>query len=377
MNVFIDSNQFIADFRLESAPLRYLFHYLNNSDHKLLVSKLVIEEVENKHRAQVQEALADAVRLGEKMTRLGFSTEPEAEALIEPRLDLAAELQARVNDLDIIDYAEVPHDEVVRRALSRRKPFDLEGKDGYRDSLIWLSLLRHIERTGLYGDEVAFISDNRADFYDQTSPKERQQREDSGSNSKSNSAIFHEHLLGDIKNFGCALLPFTSVTAFVNTKVDKSKHEIDISKCYDLFESFLEEEGLGALGRLEVDHGGLVLGSVLGLPANALTILSSDAETTEGLEDLDIELAEPVDGEVFISCTYNIRGVSVDLHVPTGQFEEFRARIERCQSVWDVSRLGATTAIRLLLRPYFDATFRFKPKSGDCTGYSVSDLRVR
>ena len=41
MKVFLDSNQFISDFRLESAPMRYLFHFLNNSGHTLLLSRVV------------------------------------------------------------------------------------------------------------------------------------------------------------------------------------------------------------------------------------------------------------------------------------------------------------------------------------------------
>jgi hypothetical protein len=60
----------------------------------------------------------------------------------------------------ILPFPRITHEAVVKRALQRRQPFDPEGKDGYRDTLLWESL---IELTA--NDEVVFASrDIRAFF---------------------------------------------------------------------------------------------------------------------------------------------------------------------------------------------------------------------
>lgn len=38
------------------------------------------------------------------------------------------------------NYPAITHKDVVHRALERKKPFKDDGKDGYRDYLIWLTL---------------------------------------------------------------------------------------------------------------------------------------------------------------------------------------------------------------------------------------------
>src|SRR5689334_16204782 len=40
---------------------------------------------------------------------------------------------------EILPFPSVAHEEVAARALARRQPFDKQGKDGYRDVLIWES----------------------------------------------------------------------------------------------------------------------------------------------------------------------------------------------------------------------------------------------
>jgi PIN domain len=61
---------------------------------------------------------------------------------------------------EIPDYAEIPHEAVVKRDLARRKPFQQSGK-GYRDTLLWETILRHcISKKGF----TAFVTQNTRDF---------------------------------------------------------------------------------------------------------------------------------------------------------------------------------------------------------------------
>jgi hypothetical protein len=59
------------------------------------------------------------------------------------------------------DYKEIPHTDIVQRDLKRRRPFQQSGK-GYRDTLLWETVVRHCLRK----DQLTvFVTDNTQDFY--------------------------------------------------------------------------------------------------------------------------------------------------------------------------------------------------------------------
>ena len=47
MKVFLDTNVFHNDWFMNNANFKSLFHFLNNEVHELILSKLVVQEVEN------------------------------------------------------------------------------------------------------------------------------------------------------------------------------------------------------------------------------------------------------------------------------------------------------------------------------------------
>lgn len=389
MQVFVDSNQFIADFLLRSAPFRYLLHFLSNSGHTLLLSRLVIEEVENKYAVETHKAFADASKSRQRLEQLGLPRGPEVPpGFAVPPLNLEDRIRTHLESVEILEYQDVPHAEVVERALKRRKPFDADGAAGYRDCLLWLSLLRRLSSgAGKVDEDVIFISSNWKDFYKTAPVKETTYSEsekathlagDKKKKSAPPEVEFHSELLADIVSLARPVLPFYSVAAFVDSKVDKKKHTINLDKRFELFEDFLEEQGLQVLQQLEQENGAHVLKHVFPLSiASALTLLSSKAEILEGVEDFDIYLAEEVGDEVYVSCGFDLRIVNVDLFIPRIQFEAHRAEIEAAPHVWDVSHLDEQVAIRLSLRAYYQASFSFDPKTEDCGGFSLHTFDVR
>jgi len=66
VQVFVDSNQFVSDFLMEGAPFRNLLHFLNNEGHTLLLSRLVVEEVENKYASEPLKALTEAFKSAQR-----------------------------------------------------------------------------------------------------------------------------------------------------------------------------------------------------------------------------------------------------------------------------------------------------------------------
>jgi hypothetical protein len=312
---------------------------------------------------------------------------------------LEQSIREYTEDIEIFEYASVPHAHVVARALRRRKPFDADGRNGYRDCLLWMSLLQHLQSQGRRVGEVAFISNNSTDFYSTALPtsgksgatkKDKRRAADSAdaeepdqgelSPASKKPVEFHSDLKEELERLGLVMLPFESVASFVETRVDKHRHAINYDKKWVLFEEFIEERGLGVLQTLAENpaNAAVVLKEVFApATASALTILDSNAETLEGVEDFDIYVAEDVKDEVYIGCGYDLRIVNVTLFVPRGQFENHRSEIEAASHVWEVTPLDELVAVRLSLRAYYQASFQYDPKTAKCDGYSLNLFDVR
>lgn len=105
----------------------------------LYVSELAVEEVSARYR----DAAAVRERTLEKNLK---SWPPESRALITNAIkasrDFAAGYEQLLRDrleemgAEVVDYPEVDHRDIARRAIARTAPFDGEG-NGYRDALHW------------------------------------------------------------------------------------------------------------------------------------------------------------------------------------------------------------------------------------------------
>ena len=63
MHIFLDSNIFFNNWKLNNPNFQYLFNFINNSYHSLLLSKLVVEETENNRRKQIDKTNSDLKKL--------------------------------------------------------------------------------------------------------------------------------------------------------------------------------------------------------------------------------------------------------------------------------------------------------------------------
>lgn len=390
MKILVDSNQFIADFLLKSAPFRYLMHFLSNDGHTLLLSRLVLEEVENKYATDTKKALADASKANQRLDQLGLPRDPARPLdLVVPALNLEKRIREQVGSVQILEYEDVSHAEVVQRALKRHKPFDADGAAGYRDCLLWLSLIRQLALEKSETDEeVVFISGNWKDFYqaapvkDVVSVEPDKASSNPGIKDKKPPPVlkvqFHDDLVADLAALKRLVSPFYSIAAFVDTKVDKDNHVINYEKRYELFEDYLGEQGLEVLRQLGGEHGTYVLRHIFPISAaSALTVLSSEAEIFEGMEDFHIYLAEEVGSATYVSCGFDLRIVNVDLFVPRNQFEAHRAEIEGAVHVWEIIEFEDKVVIRLSLRAYYQASFSFDPETQECSGFSLQTFEIR
>ena len=139
--VILDANALRRDFFFRSNAYRVMLWEAREGRLRIVIPEVVIDEVLNLYREAVasqQITIRNALRELEVLQA--------TEGLDEQQLDVTAAAVAFEAHLrNVIDYAgiqvapypSVSHEEVVKRALDRSPPFSPDGKDGYRDTLLW------------------------------------------------------------------------------------------------------------------------------------------------------------------------------------------------------------------------------------------------
>ena len=165
MHIVVDANVIIAEGFGNSAQFRLLLNTLDILQHKLYVPKLVIEEVasrfERTYDSRKQRVMDDLVWLSR---HLGLDL-PSPIVTLDKRVKAGLFRnrlgeQFNIPNCIITGYPDTPHEDLVKRATARRKPFKQNGV-GYRDSLIWETTLSLATRLDT---QIVLLSGNTNDF---------------------------------------------------------------------------------------------------------------------------------------------------------------------------------------------------------------------
>lgn len=170
MKIVIDTNIIHNDFFLKNAQIISLCETAKICGIQVLVPQIVIDEVVNHYREKIDAANKDLEKAKSSLSffypdeSVGdyFSSDKAAQLLKDYRDELIKRLEEL--GITIIPYPKISHEELVKRDLARRKPFQESGK-GYRDALIWESVYNNIEKIDNNPD-VVFINKNTKDFFE-------------------------------------------------------------------------------------------------------------------------------------------------------------------------------------------------------------------
>lgn len=169
MKVILDTNIIFNDFHLKGAKIKSLCESVKLTGDTVHIPKVVVDESINKYREKIEEcksaidkAMLNFKRLAGEVVGDNFMYE---EFMKEESKQYADNFMKRLRELEIniIPYPLTSHQELVKRDLARKKPFQETGK-GYRDALIWESVKSLCETSSSENPKIIFVNKNHKDF---------------------------------------------------------------------------------------------------------------------------------------------------------------------------------------------------------------------
>lgn len=214
MIIFLDSSILCSDYYQKSTNFELLKHYLSKGSF-LHLSQIVVDEVMNKYKeeiiSQVSKINSEHKALNNRISK---PIESISDDFVQSEIKSYSDFLERFfmeYSVSVEDYPSASHREVVQRALERKKPFKEDGKTGYRDYLIWKTLLQIIKSYTM--EQIGFITSNTRDFSDAIDKN-----------------VLHSDLQNDIKSLNIDMKRFhyfTSLKDFIEKQVKPKLKQIE------------------------------------------------------------------------------------------------------------------------------------------------------
>jgi hypothetical protein len=162
MDIILDSNVYISDFRMEHIPFKNLFDYLRRTRSSLVLLGIVKKEVLAHFARMVKKSFKEANEFWDPYRLLHFPqmlpklTKPDVE---DQKRQLDAKLMRPSDGFAVRYYddtSRIPVEEIYLRGVNRIPPANGEGEE-LRDVIVWLSAIDYARETK---QKVAFISND-------------------------------------------------------------------------------------------------------------------------------------------------------------------------------------------------------------------------
>jgi PIN domain len=166
MFVILDTTETFKSLLLDSPDFLSLHSFLSTNAATLVVPRLVIQETVNHFRKRLE----DTRRKAESALRDLHHLIPSQAEVVLPEINVAEateeyqeNLHTRLKSLsaEIPDYGDIELAVLVERALQCRRPFDAKGHAGFRDAVLWETVLNLLRKKS---DYAVIVTSNTNDF---------------------------------------------------------------------------------------------------------------------------------------------------------------------------------------------------------------------
>ena len=283
MLVFLDSSILCTDFYMKGTCFELI---KRASGVHIILAEIVIDEVKNKHKEMLLSHMQNANKAIKELNRLTVDSTP---LINESFLSKEEKEYSDFIDMFLIEsgstiaemYPNISHKEIVSRALQRRKPFKSDGKDGYRDFLVWYTFLHTVK--SYFMETACFITLNKKDFSDTKNEK-----------------LLHPDLIADISEFGIEkerVQYWTSIKDYTDNIIIPQLNEADE---HEKFSNSLLSDKIGFADPLE----GLLTEKAIGIDLDGYDVLivgeNPSISSIEEIYGTEIEKATNVSDNEFL-----------------------------------------------------------------------------
>jgi hypothetical protein len=145
MLIVLDANAIALDFSLDAPFFRSSRCGLLWERSKVCIPRVAVIKTESNYRRRIDERLVTFQQwMGRTMPLGDWATPDRVIAELSTAADTSPSLLAKhFGDIriEVVGIPDVDHEDLIRRATARRRPFDDNG-GGYQDNLIWPAVSR-------------------------------------------------------------------------------------------------------------------------------------------------------------------------------------------------------------------------------------------
>lgn len=365
MLIFIDTNVFFNHWYLKAPLFELLANYVCNEGATVLVSEVVCEEMNAKFRVERASAAKELTKALRRATDFQLAPSVTSAPALDETYDFRSILATRFEAIEFVSFDAVPHSALVPRAIGAIRPFR-DNEKGYRDSLMWLSLVAHLKSVHANKGDLIFINANSSDFF----------------RTEGTALKLHSDLEADLfrQGFAGTVRPFTSLKDFADGEIDKVLHSIKHEEFEERFGAEMEdlaaETAVDYLQQMALPAAQELLEDA-DLPRRcARAIRSFTVEDAEGVEDPEVvALSALTGGSLYVQYRFNLVTVMYAVEVST---EDYLANIDEFDDEFiNVEVQDRLTRMETFRRIDFDASLTFDPTSGEFTSVSVDRAAPR
>ncbi|MBQ4848341.1 PIN domain-containing protein [Pseudoalteromonas sp. MMG005] len=368
MKIFIDTNIFYNNWMLRSAYFQLLSNYVANTECKLLISDVVIKETENKYRVELDKITKELASIS---TKVGSFTEShftiDMNQLPTNEYDFSTIIHSYFPSLKTISCNKVDNEKLVKKAILGKRPFR-ENEKGYRDAVIWHSLIDYLSENRI-SEDIVFITSNTSDFFVKNG----------------NGFDLHEDLVCDLKslNLNNKFKIYTSLKSFIKENINEELHGFiheDSSELEERFGEVIEDEFEDFATGYMNNHTINQLKSIFlesDWSVEYLDLMKSARfEVWEGMEDPSISRCFKIeDNKIAFEYSFNLRRCTLEFMLNTDDFFVNKAGINAV--FMNAETNDENTNVYRFPRSYFTGSGVFNLTTGSVEQMEIDSIWFR
>jgi hypothetical protein len=159
--ILLDTNTVWKDFYLKKQIFSDLKYHAENYNLKILVPSIVRDEVFANFEKQWDEAALQFTNT--------FIYHADSLNLADEKQKALDQLNSAWNDFlenevaELLDCSELNMRDLISRSIKGLRPFQASSDKGFKDTLIWMSVIEHLKKVGV-GTQLIVITNNKSDF---------------------------------------------------------------------------------------------------------------------------------------------------------------------------------------------------------------------